>query len=36
MGLRLEDRKGKHFLDATKKDNLYRVKIQKESRSTTR
>ncbi len=32
--MRLENSKGELFLDAVKKDNLYRVKIRKESAST--
>lgn len=34
VGMRLENSKGELFLDAVKKDNLYRVKIRKESAST--
>jgi hypothetical protein len=34
--MRLENSKGELFLDAVKKDNLYRVKIRKESASTAK
>ena len=36
VGMRLENSKGELFLDAVKKDNLYRVKIRKESASTAK
>jgi len=36
VGMRLKNSKGELFLDVVKKDNLYRVKIRKESALTAK